>query len=206
MSDSESTARDLEELPEEIREEVPTWDDEYFDRVSDRLMFSYDLERDYSVRGHSFPMYAELRMENQKQFLHPALNYADHETREHLFARRAGEPTVPDLEALVDLGHDLADDWIDADEEHYETNFTFVLVADTLSDAVRSFVSGFRDRTLLKYGYYGHYEVNLVVVAPDDEDGVASQEADVLQAFALWGDVERPSESFLSRFAKQFWT
>jgi len=205
MSDGESAARDLEELPEEIREEVPTWDDEYFDRVSDRLMFSYDLERDYSVRGHSFPMYAELRMENQKQFLHPALNYADHETREHVFARRAGEPTVPDLEALVDLGHDLAADWVDADEEHYETNFTFVLVADTLSDAVRSFVSGFRDRTLLKYGYYGHYEVNLVVVAPDDEDGVASQEADVLQAFALWGDVEQPDEGFFSRFAKRFW-
>jgi hypothetical protein len=205
MNDGESASRDLEELPEEIREEVPAWDDEYFDRVSDRLMFSYDLERDYSVGGDAFPMYAELRIENQKQFLHPALNYADHETREHLFARRAGEPTVPDLEALVDLGHDLADDWVDADEEHYETNFTFVLVADTISDAVRSFVSGFRDRTLLKYGYYGHYEVNLVVVAPDDEDGVASQEADVLQAFALWGDVERPDEGFFSRFAKRFW-
>ena len=205
MSDSESTARDLEELPEEIREEVPTWDDEYFDRVSDRLMFSYDLERDYSVRGHSFPMYAELRMENQKQFLHPALNYADHETREHLFARRAGEPTVPDLEALVDLGHDLADDWIDADEEHYETNFTFVLVADTLSDAVRSFVSGFRDRTLLKFGYYGHYEVNLVAVAPDREALVASENADTAAAFRLWERVDSPDEGFFSRFAKRFW-
>jgi len=206
MSDTESTARDPEELPEEIREEVPAWDDEYFDRVSDRLMYSYDLDRDYAVRDQSFAMYGELRMESQKQFLHPALNYADHETREHVFARRAGEPTVADLRALVDLGHDLADDWIDADEEHYETNFTFVLVADSLSDAVRSFVSGFRDRTLLKYGYYGCYEVNLVVVAPDDEVGVASQEADVFQAFALWGDVTEPDEGFFSRFAKRFWS
>jgi hypothetical protein len=205
MSDSEPAANDPEELPQEIVEEVPTWDDEYFDRVSDRLMYSYDLERDYAVRGHSFPMYAELRIENEKQFLHPSLSYADHETREHLFARRAREPTVADLESLVDLGHELADDWIDADEEHYETNFTFVLVADTLSDAVQSFVAGFRDRTLLKYGYYGCYEVNLVVVAPDEESGVASQEADVLQAFALWGDVEQPDEGFFSRFARRFW-
>ncbi len=203
---TETDAPDPADLPAEIRENVPTWDDEYFDRVSDRLMYSYDLERDYSVRGHRFPMYAELRMQNQKQFLHPALNYADHETREHVFARRAGEPTVADLEAFVDLGHDLADDWIDADEEHYETNFTFVLVADEIPDSVASFVEEFRDRTLLKYGYYGRYEVNLVVVAPDDEDGVASQEADVLQAFALWGDVESPDEGFFSRFAKRFWT
>jgi hypothetical protein len=207
MTESEPAEPRTDELPEEIREAVPVWaDDEYLDRVSDRLMFSYDLERDYAVRGHSFPMYGELRIENQKQFLHPALNYADHETREHLFARRAGEPTVADLERLVDLGHDLADEWVDADEEHYETNFTFVVVADTISDAVRSFVSGFRDRTLLKYGYYGCYEVNLVVVAPDDEDGVASQEADVLQAFALWGDVDTPDEGFFSRLAKRFWT
>jgi hypothetical protein len=207
MSDGETAAPEPADLPAEIREAVPTWrDDEYLDRVSDRLMYSYDLERDYAVRGHSFPMYAELRIENQKQFLHPALNYADHETREHLFARRAGEPTVADLEALVDLGHDLAEDWVDGHEEHYETNFTFVLVADAVPDAVRSFVSGFRDRTLLKYGYYGAYEVNLVVVAPDDEDGVASQEADVLQAFALWGDVDRPDEGFFSRLAKRFWS
>jgi len=194
------------DLPAEIRENVPTWDDEYFDRVSDRLMYSYDLERDHAVRGERFDLYGELRVRNQKQFFHPALSYADHETREHVFARRADRPTVADLEALVALGHDLADDWIDADEEHYETKFTFVVVADDLPDEVASFVEGFRDRTLLKYGYYGHYEVNLAVVAPDDEAAVASEQADVVGAFALWGDVEREPEGFLSRFAKRFWT
>jgi len=194
------------DLPAEIRENVPTWDDEYFDRVSDRLMYSYDLERDHAVRGERFDLYGELRVRNQKQFFHPALSYADHETREHVFARRADRPTVADLEALVALGHDLADDWITADEEHYETKFTFVVVADDLPDEVASFVEGFRDRTLLKYGYYGHYEVNLAVVAPDDEAAVASEQADVVGAFALWGDVEREPEGFLSRFAKRFWT
>ncbi|MCD2202534.1 hypothetical protein [Halobacterium sp. KA-6] len=194
------------DLPAEIRENVPTWDDEYFDRVSDRLMYSYDLERDYAVRGERFDLYGELRVLNQKQFFHPALSYADHETEEHVFARRTGWPTVADLEALVEFGHDLADDWVDADEEHYETKFTFVLVADELPDDVASFVEGFRDRNLLKYGYYGHYEVNLAVVAPDDEAAVASEKVDVVDAFALWGDVERESEGFFSRFAKRFWT
>jgi len=203
---TEADGREPADLPAEIREAVPTWDDEYFDRVSDRLMYSYDLERDYAVRGEAFDLYGEFRVLNQKQFFHPALSYADHETEEHVFARRAGRPTVADLESLVELGHDLADDWIEADEEHYETKFTFVLVADELPDAVASFVDGFRDRTLLKYGYYGHYEVNLAVVAPDDEAAVASEKADVVDAFALWGDVERESEGFLSRFAKRFWT
>ncbi|MXR19176.1 hypothetical protein [Halobacterium bonnevillei] len=205
MTDGNAT-REPAELPAEIRENVPAWDDEYFDRVSDRLMYSYDLERDYSVRGESFELYGELRMVSQKQFLHPALSYADHETEEYVFARRTDEPTVSELEALTDLGHDLADDWVDADEEHYETNFTFVLVADDLPDDVREFVAGFRDRTLLKFGYYGHYEVHLVVVAPDDEAGVESREAELLDAFALWGDVEQPSEGFFSRLAKRFWT
>ncbi|CQH53731.1 uncharacterized protein HHUB_1999 [Halobacterium hubeiense] len=203
---TEADGREPADLPAEIREAVPTWDDEYFDRVSDRLMYSYDLERDYDVRGETFDLYGEFRVLNQKQFFHPALSYADHETEEHVFARRAGRPTVADLESLVELGHDLADDWVKADEEHYETKFTFVLVADELPDAVASFVDGFRDRTLLKYGYYGHYEVNLAVVAPDDEAAVASEKADVADAFALWGDVERESEGFLSRFAKRFWT
>ncbi|KPN31363.1 hypothetical protein SY89_02107 [Halolamina pelagica] len=145
---------------------MPTWDDEYFDRVSGRLMFSYDLERDYRVRGESFDLYGEFRVRTQKQFFHPALSYADHDRAEYLFARRVARPAVDDLESLVELGHDLADDWIVPSEEHFGTEFTFVVVADELTESVREFVEGFRERELLAYGYYGHYEINLVVVAP----------------------------------------
>lgn len=202
---TEADARDPETLPTEIREEVPTWDDEYFDRVSDRLMYSYDLERDYSVGGESFDLYGEFRLRTQKQFFHPALSYADHDRSEHVFARRIDRPSVTDLESLVGMGHELADEWIVPSEEHFATEFTFVVVADDLTDAVRSFVEGFRERELLAYGYYGHYEVNLVVVAPDEEVVVASQQANTAEAFALWGEIEQPSESFVSRFAKRFW-
>jgi len=208
MTDAATDAdeRHPEELPAEIRENVPTWDDEYFDRVSDRLMYSYDLERDATVRGERFGLYGELRMVQQKQFFHPALSYADHETEEYVFARRIDRPRVADLESLVDLGHDLAGEWVVADEEHFETTFTFVLVADEIPDDVRSFVEGFRERELLAFGYYGHYEVNLVVVAPDEEAAVASREADIADAFALWGDIDREREGVLSRLAKRFWT
>ena len=191
---TEAEARDPEELPPEIREEVPTWDDEYFDRVSGRLMFSYDLERNYRVRGESFDLYGEFRARTQKQFFHPALSYADHDRAEYLFARRAARPTVADLESLVSLGHALADDWIVPSEEHFGTEFTFVLVVDELTDSVREFVEGFRERELLAYGYYGHYEINLVVVAPDTETVIASTEADTAEAFALWRDVPPADE------------
>ncbi len=204
---SEADGRDPDELPPEIREEVPRWEDEYFDRVSDRLMYSYDLDRDHRVRGESFDLYGEFRLRNQKQFFHPALSYADHETKEYLFARRTDRPTVADLESLVELGHELASERIVPSEEHYETVFTFVVVvADGISDDVRTFVEGFRERELLAFGYYGHYEVNIVVVDPDAETAIASEQADTAEAFALWGDVERPTEGFLSRFAKRFWT
>ena len=203
---SEADARDPEELPPEIREEVPQWDDEYFDRVSDRLMYSYDLERDHRVRGESFDLYGEFRLRSQKQFFHPALSYADHETKEYLFARRRDRPTVADLESLVELGHELASERIVPSEEHYETVFTFVVVADEISDDVRAFVEGFRERELLAFGYYGHYEVNVAVVDPEAETAIASQEANIAEAFALWGDVKQPTEGFFSRFAKRFWT
>ena len=204
MSDAE--ARDPEELPPEIREEVPTWDDEFFDRVGDRLMYSYDLERDYSVRGESFDLYGEFRVRTQKQFFHPALSYADHDRAEYVFARRTDRPTVADLESLVELGHELAEERIVPSEEHFETEFTFVVVADEITESVREFVEGFRERELLALGYYGHYEINVAVVDPEAETAIASQQADTADAFALWGDVERPTESFISRFAKRFWT
>jgi len=194
------------ELPDEIVENVPDWvDDPYLDRVSDRLMYNYTLEKDHRFRGTTWDLYGEMRVLNQKQFFHPALSYADHESEEYLYARRIERPTVRELERLVELGHDLADERVTGNEEHYRTDFTFVLVADELPDDVREFVDGQRERTLLKYGYYGHYEVNLGVVVPDAREMVAGEAADVMEAFRLWEDVSEPDEGLLSRFARRFW-
>ena len=166
--------RDPEELPAEIREAVPDYDDEYLDRVSDRLMYSYDLDRDVAVDGERFDMTAEMRVRNQKQFLHPALSYADHDMREYVYVRRVSTPSVGELERLAEFAHDVADERVDGHEEHYGTDVTVAVVADRIPDDVADFVAGFSDRTLLKFGYYGHYEVNLVAVAPDRESLVAS--------------------------------
>jgi len=197
--------RDPEELPTEIREAVPDYDDEYLDRVSDRLMYSYDLDRDTVVGGERFEMTAEMRVRNQKQFLHPAMSYADHDMREFVFTRRVTTPGVGEFERLVEFAHDIADERIDAHEKHYGTDVTVVLVADHIPDDVADFVANFRDRTLLKFGYYGHYEVNLVVVAPDEERLVSSESADTAAAFRLWERVDPPDEGLFSRFAKRFW-
>jgi hypothetical protein len=204
-ADGSDGRRDPEELPAEIREAVPDYDDEYLDRVSDRLMYSYDLDADVVVDGERFDLTAEMRMRNQKQFLHPALSYADHDVMEYLFARRVAGPTVGELERLVEFAHGVADERVDGNEQHYGTDITIVLVADRISEPVAEFVEGFRDRTLLKFGYYGHYEVNLVVVAPDAERLVASEAASSAEALRLWEPVEEPDDGIFSRFAKRFW-
>jgi len=196
-----------EELPEGIVEDVPRWaDDPYLDRVSDRLMYSYDLERDHREADERWELYGEMRVRNRKQFFHPALSYADHEAEEYLFVRRTTRPTVAELKRLVDLGHDVAAERVEGHEEHYRTDVTFVIVAAELPADVRAFVDGFRDRTLLKLGYYGHYEVNLGVVVPDRREAVASETADAVEAFVLWEPVTEPDEGLLSRFARRFWT
>lgn len=198
MSDAEERSTAPETVAE-ADEELPSWDDDYLQEVAERLKFNYDLERDYAVHSEDFEMYGRLYVQSQKQFLHQSLNWANYETVEHLFVRRANGVSVADLDALVDLGHDLADEWIDANEEHQGTDFTFVLVVPEIPDAVRSYVDGFRDRTLLKYGYYGAYEVNLAVVAPDRTDAVGSSEADVTTAFELWRDLDAGNSGLLAR-------
>lgn len=195
-SSAEATAEDAPD--------VPDWDDEYVDRVSDRLMFNFDLEKDYRVRGEEFTLYGQLEVHSEKHFFHPALSFGHHDTREHLFVQRVEGATVADAERLVELGHDLADEWIEANEEHYSTEFTFVLVVPTISESLREFVTGFRDRTLLKYGYYGHYEVNLVAVAPEEDDAISSEEATVEEAFRLWEPIEKDEPGLLRLIARRF--
>ena len=198
-------SKEAETVPAAIREGVPEWDDQYLSSVAERLLYNYDLEREYRAAGRRWTLYGEFRAKTQKQFFHPALSYADHETEEHLLVERTDRPTVRMVETLVDDGHDLADSWIDPDEEHYGTDITFVVIADSIPESVADYVSGFRDRTLLKFGYYGHYEINLVVVAPDKQTCIASQTADVAAAFRLWDDVSESDDGLLSRVAKRFW-
>ncbi|EMA52251.1 hypothetical protein [Halococcus thailandensis] len=183
--------------------DLPALDDEYLTRVAERLQFNYDLDADRRVHGESFALSGTLTLENHKQFLHSALSYGHHESVERLYARRCDGVNVADLEALVALGHDLGME-IDADEEHFSTEFTFALVAPQIPDEVREFVAGFSDRTLLKYGYHGHYEINLLVVAPDTEQLVASENAEVAVAFRLWESDEPESSGLAARLAGLF--
>ncbi|WP_323191145.1 hypothetical protein [Halostella sp. PRR32] len=183
--------------------DVPEWDDDYVDRLSDRLMYNYDLEKDVSERGERFSLYGRLSMESEKHFFSPLLSYAHHETHEHLYLRRRDSVTTGDLDALVELGHDLADDRIEADEEHYGTEFTFVTVVPEIADEIRGYVDGFRDRTLLKYGYFGHYEINLAVVAPTENDVVTSEVADIEEALTTWDQIEREEPGLLGLIARR---
>lgn len=210
-TDDTSTTRetDGDALPNETSErpaaaDVPNWDDEYVDRVSDRLMHNFDLEKDRTVAGERFTLYGRMDLVSQKHFLHPAISIAEHATTEHLFVADLEGVDDGTIDRYVDLGHQLGEDWIDPDEEHYCTEFTFVVIAPSIPDDVRSRVTNFSDRTLLKYGYHGHYEINLLVVAPETEELVTSENADVATAFRLWEQIEREEVGLLGLIARRF--
>jgi|AntDeeMetagen285_2_1112576.scaffolds.fasta_scaffold06478_4 hypothetical protein len=200
---ADRTGTAVEETDDTAGRDAPDWDDEYIDRVGDRLFANYDLTKNARIAGERFTLRADLRMERYKQFFHPALSYGHHESAEHLLVQRVDRASVADLERLVALGHDLADRWIEPSEEHFSTEFTFVLVAGTPEPdtAVREFVTDFRDRTLLKRGYYGHYEVNLVVVTPESEELLASTNADTADAFRFWEPDDPEREGVIGRLA-----
>lgn len=184
-------------------EEVPDWDDEYLDRVSRRLLYNYDLEKDRTVDGERFALYGRMELTSRKHFFHPALSFAHHDSTEHLFVRRTEHVDESTLDRLVSLGHELAEEWIEPDEEHFSTDFTFVVVTGSIPETVRERVSSFEDRNLLKFGYHGHYEVNLIVVDPDAEELVASEAADVATAFRLWEEIEREKPGVLGLIARR---
>ncbi|SIR57716.1 hypothetical protein [Natronorubrum thiooxidans] len=207
MDDDESATESREPTTDRQADErlegVPDWDDEYVDRVSDRLLHNYDLEKEYTVDGERFTLYGRMDLVSKKQFLHPALSIAEHESTEHLFVRRVDRVDDRTLDRFVDLGERLADEWIEPTEEHFATAFTFVAIAPSIPDSIRERVAEFDGRTMLKYGFHGHYEINLAVVAPDSTDLVASDNADVATAFRLWEPIESDEPGLLGRLSRR---
>lgn len=184
-------------------EEIPVWDDEYIEQVSSRLLHNYDLQKDHVVRGESFSLFGHMELHSEKHFFHPALSFGHHVSHEYLFVRRSATVTEREIDSLVALGHELAGDWIEADEEHYSSEFTFVLVTEDIPDDVRSRVAGLDERTLLRLGYYGHYEVNAIVVAPEASDIVANDGADVEEAFRTWDPIEPEEPGLLGLISRR---
>jgi hypothetical protein len=195
-ADARDDERDTTTPSVEGIEGVPDWDDEYLDRVSDRLMHTYDLEKDARVRGERFDLTGELRVESSKHLFHPSVQYANHHLREYLYVDRRSRVSVADLERLVALGHDLADERVDPSDQHRATEFTFVVVAPEIPADVREYVSGFSARTLLRFGFHGHYEIHIAVVAPGHEALVASGRTEIGAALALWERIEREGGLF----------
>ncbi|MDR5674579.1 Uncharacterized protein AArcCO_2866 [Halalkaliarchaeum sp. AArc-CO] len=183
--------------------DVPEWDDEYLETVSGRLLFNYDLKKEHAIGGERFDLYGHMELHSEKHFFHPALSFAHHESHEYLFVRRTDRPSEREIDRLVEFGHELADELIAPDEEHYSTDFTFVLVVPEIPDTIQSRVENLDERTLLKYGYYGHYDINVVVVAPDREELVASDGADVEEAFRIWDPIERDDPGLLGLIARR---
>ncbi|WP_290815663.1 hypothetical protein [Halovivax sp.] len=210
VSRSPGDSRESEREPgtgaesEDATEEFPEWDDEYLHGVSRRLLYNYDLEKDRSIRGERFELYGRMELTSRKHFLHPALSFAHHESTEHLFVTRRSRIDDGTLDRLVDLGHELAEEWIEPDEEHFSTDFTFVVVTESIPESLEKRVADFSDRTLLKFGYNGHYELNAIVVDPDAETLVASENADVATAFRLWQEIERAEPGVLDLIARRF--
>lgn len=178
---------------------VPTWEDPYLESVARRLASHYDLERGCSIDGERFALSGELHVAYERHAVHPSLSFGHHEAHEYLFATRLDRPTVGDLEALAALGEWVAEERAEPDPEHYSTDVTFAVIAEGIPDAVAEYVEGYRNRTLLTYGYNGHTEVNLLVVAPDRETCVASAAADVADAFCVWEPIERSEPGRLER-------
>ncbi|MFA9426196.1 hypothetical protein [Natronorubrum sp. A-ect3] len=207
MDDDESATESGEMAADrrtgERLEGVPDWDDEYVDRVSDRLMHNYDLEKDFAVEGEQFTLYGTMELVSKKHFLHPALSLAEHESTEHLFVRQVDRVDDRTLDRFVELGERLADEWIEPDEEHFCTEFTFVAVTASIPESIAERVAGFDGRTLLKYGYHGHYEINLAVIAPDSKELVASDNADVATAFRLWDPIEKDEPGLLGLLSRR---
>jgi hypothetical protein len=176
--------------PAPVQHEVPDWDDDYLDRVSDRLLSNFDMSKHARVGSYEFDLYGRMVIKNQKEFFHPALRYGYHESTEHLLVQRRPDATVADVEEFEAFAHALADDWIVDSDDHFETIFTFVLVVPEVREDVRDYVADYYERPLLKYGFNGHYQIKFVVVSPETETLVASEEADVWRAFQLWANVD----------------
>lgn len=187
----EATPASDQPLPPALEEALPALEDDYLARVARRLVSSYDLKSTAEAGGATFDLGGELRVESSKHLFHPSVSYANHHMREHLYADRRASVSREDLEELVELGHELADRRVEPSSEHKATEFTFVVVAPSIPDDVESFVRGFKDRTLLKYGLHGHYEIHCCVVAPDRQAVVASGRTEIDEAFVVWRSPEK---------------
>ncbi len=189
--------------PSDTPEHIPELTDPYVEAVGQRLVHNYDLEGDYTVNGERFDLYGYLEVHNQRQVLHPALSVGHHESREHVFLKRTETLSEADLDRMIELGHALAEEWITADEEHYSTEFIFVFVCSSLSDPVSNRIEELDERTLLKFGYHGHYDIHIAAVDPAQQHLVSNAAFNLTEAVRTWEPVGGTDSGLMPRVVRR---
>lgn len=199
MTEEEASSNHASDTPGHI----PELTDPYLETVGQRLVHNYDLESDYTVNGEQFDLYGYLEVHNKRQVLHPALSVGHHEAREHVFLKRTETLSEADLDRVIELGHALAEEWITADEEHYSTEFIFAFVTTSLAAPVSNRIEELDERTLLKFGYHGHYDIHIAAVDPTQQHLVSNAAFDLTEALRTWDPVSGTDPGLVTRLVRR---
>lgn len=133
-----------------------------------KLLTSFDIERDVKVEGRRFDLRGEFNQEITRYFAFKELTYESFENNEVIFCKDYGKKlTRKDIEELkgfiVEKCHLLAP----PRENHMSTCLTFILISGLEDDDLSKHIEKFRFYRSYLLGFKGWVNCKLICVDPE---------------------------------------
>lgn len=124
----------------------------------------FDVSRDYTYAGRTFPGYAEFHSEAEKYVLSKKAKLWGVNAHEYLFFEMTDRLTTAGLDELVSFMTTEALRKVELNPEHMTSYLSLVVIADQLDDDARKAVKRTRFRKNFKLGFEGWADLRLAVI------------------------------------------
>lgn len=137
---------------------------EYKERLSARLLSSFDLEEDVMIGAVPVALKASFKRVTERYVLVKKNVQYRYETNEYFYLLQQMAPTVAQLEQTVQQLTDAIIANSQVDREHMSSDHTIIFHVDIISPEVADFVRKFIYRRFFKLGFQGWAHIGLVMV------------------------------------------
>jgi len=171
---------------------------EYLTLLERRLGHLFHVQRDYSVLGESFHLYAQCEIHNERYFASKNVKLWRADNYEYTLVRCYEEMTQNHLLHLTDFLKQAVDSLVQPYEEHMTSIITGVIVLEEepVPEIIR-IVERFNYQKSFKMGLQGWCDIRLILVVPSLNQVYCNRKAKEVKPF--YHPVRSPKKKSLIR-------
>lgn len=161
--------------------------EEYLDNIEGKLKESFDIQRDYNLKGYKIDMFAEHHMRTEQYIITRKTVINAIETNEFCFIKYLDNIDEREVENFTEVLKDAINVVIDFEDGHMSSIMTGVMVSKTKpSPELIKLIEKYKYQKGFAFGFKGWVDIRLILVTIEEKHIVSNKKGkEVIELYSI---------------------